>query len=151
MVDIIPYQPAHLLKMDLRLYERGFAELVESFERYAQELAIDGLSYSGMLDDVPVACAGICPIYNGVGEAWFIFSPRFEIGRPSRPWASVSMAAKRGLKRAFEIGFHRVQTAIPVDFLEGQRLVRHLGFMSEGPMKAYGPNGEDFMRFARTS
>lgn len=48
----------------------------------------------------------------------------------------------------FEIGLHRLQCEVNVDFEEGRRLVRHMGFESEGISKGMYDKYVDVERFA---
>jgi len=44
-----------------------------------------------------------------------------------------------------------VEALCPGKYTEGQRLLKHLGFINETPdgMKQYGPGGETFYSFGR--
>jgi len=99
---------------------------------------------TGFVGEQPVAAAGVVPMWAGVGQGWLLVA------------ADASVPAV-GLVRAFRYGladivaqggFWRVQADVRTDFPLGQRLLRMLGFAHEGPLRAYGPDGADFVRLA---
>ena len=148
---IVAYEPGHLHALRPRAYERGFLAYVGDLDTYGRALAVPGRSFTGLRGGTVVACAGIVPLYRGVGEAWLAFSEAFIVDRPSRLWALVYRAIGEGLDAALTDGFHRIQTAIPVGFEQGHAWARRLGFEEEGLMKKYGPDGHDFIRYGRIS
>lgn len=150
MIEIVPFEPEHLSRLNGRAYEQYFLKFAGNLEVYTQAIAVPGLSFSGFDDnDVLLVCAGILPLHPGVGEGWAGFSEALQIGKPSRLWLAVDLAVRAFLEAALRSGFHRIQTAIPMDFEAGRRWARRLGFMEEGVMKKYSPDGHDFMLYAR--
>ena len=56
---------------------------------------------------------------------------------------------RRGIRDIAREGpFHRIQADVRKEFDKGQKLMRVLGFIEEGPLNAYSIEGEDFLRFA---
>jgi hypothetical protein len=43
----------------------------------------------------------------------------------------------------------RLQTSVKADFWHGQKFAKWMGFETEGLMKNYGPDGSDYIRYAR--
>ncbi len=150
-LEVVPFEPGHLLRLRPRAYERRFLGLIGDRDAYATALAVPGLSFTGLVDGAVLGCGGTYPLQRGVGEVWLALSEHFEIGVPDRGWVWIDRAARALLAAALEDGFHRLQTAIEVDFRPGHNWVRRLGFSEEGIMRKYGPDGKDYMRFARTA
>lgn len=151
MIDLVPFEPGHYGRLQPRAYERRFMAEVGDRAAYATALASFGLSFSFLAPDGTVlGCMGILPLQPGVGEAWLVLSTALPAGAPSRLWALAARLIEQELSRAMPDSFHRVQTAIPLDFPAGQRFVRRLGFRPEGVMRKYGADGSDFLRYGRT-
>ena len=146
---VVPYQPRHLMALDARDYERRLFAMTPDLDRQGQALAVPGLSVTVLDGPVPIACGGILPLHRGVGEAWYALSRRFAVDRPTRDWASLARLSFDFVSRAFEGGFHRLQAHVPADFPPGHRWARRMGFEAEGTMRGFGPDGSDFVRFAR--
>ena len=91
------------------------------------------------------AVAGIVPLWEGVGEAWAI--PTKHIGKRK-------IVIGRHFKNTFhmvanDLKMRRVQAAVKVGFDKAHRLVRFLDMEEEGLMKKYGPEGADYVRYAK--
>jgi len=94
---------------------------------------------------VVYAVAGMAELWDGVVEAWII---------PTEAIKEKKMKTSRALWREFHsmserLKPRRMQTSVRHDFTEAHRLVKFLGFQSEGLMKQYGPDGLDYVRYAK--
>jgi hypothetical protein len=92
-----------------------------------------------------LAVGGVAPLWDGVGEAWLI---------PTKHMAGNQIALSRQFKRTIQRAFtdlkmRRVQAAVKVGFDKAHRLVRFLDMEEEGLMKKYGPEGADYVRYAK--
>lgn len=109
----------------------------------------DGLgdAFSGFEGEACIGCAGIRPLWRGVGEAWAYLSPA-ALARP----IALTRAAKRGLEAALsDGGMWRVQCVVRRGHVAAHEWAAFLGFEVEGLMTAYGPDGEDFFMYARVN
>jgi hypothetical protein len=87
---------------------------------------------------------GICPVWTGCGEVWMFgsellykhlkFSVRFMKGF----MATVTT----------QLELDRLQCAVLASRPELHNFVKHFGFESEGLMRKYGPDGQDYVRYA---
>lgn len=95
-------------------------------------------------DEYPVSCFGITDIYPGRAEAWTFF------GKKS-PHTFIVLF--RAIKRALQVcNVRRVEAAIDIDYKEGHRWIKALGFELEVPlMKAYNIDGGDVSLYVRLS
>jgi hypothetical protein len=114
---------------------------LQSLDVYAQPRCGVAVSDDGLI----YAAFGIVPLWHGVGEAWMVPTVH-------------SKARKVALGRALRIGFddlcnelkmHRVQAAAKVGHNAAHRLLEFVGMKSEGVMHRYGPDGSDFVRYAK--
>ena len=103
------------------------------FEGEAMELEQTGLAYTCIINDDPVASAGmkiICKVWD-------------------HPLVIARAIKKNFARLAKENEIHRVQTAVRADFTMGLKFAKWLGLEEEGLMKKYGFDGSDHYRYAR--
>ena len=114
-------------------------------KQYAGDLEHPGWSYTVIDNGHLIACVGISEMWQGMGEAWFVGSS--QLNKKSRSFLRL---AKSGIyeKVANEHGLRRVQAACLASWPTALRFAKFMGFQEEGLMKAYGQNGEDYIRVA---
>jgi hypothetical protein len=109
------------------------------------ELEQKGLAYTCIINNKPIASAGMKIIWNGVAEGWVLAT--------SKVWNHpivIARAIKKNFARlARENNIKRVQTAVRADFKIGLKFASWLGLQNEGLMKHYGFDGSDHFRYAR--
>lgn len=89
-----------------------------------------------------LAVAGISRLWAGRGVCWCYLARSI----PKAVWPALHRAALRGIEGA---GLRRIEAEVVAGWRPGERWAGLLGFYPEGVMHAYGPNGEDFTRWAR--
>jgi len=94
-----------------------------------------------------VAVGGVHIMWDGVGEAWALVSPKIE---------GNGIVFARYAKKMFDAiikdnKLTRVQATIHASDVTAAQFASWLGFESEGVMRKYGMNGEDYVRVARVS
>lgn len=130
-------------RADLQELTQGMAPVVadQLWARYVwQGVNLTTRLPSGEL----VACGGLQLFWPGVAEAWIEGTPllrryRYSLYYTLRHWFTVQRAA---------LQLWRVQCAIVADHAEGCRLVEHLGFVREGVMARFDPQGRDAALYA---
>lgn len=121
--------------------ERGAGMKRELVARMAQL----GHSFSLLTNGHLVASGGVYPIWEGMGEAWFIGS---ELVKPHR--RRVVMQLREHIDElTTDNNYKRVQATARTDFKVAQRFLEFLGFEREGLMRRYGPDGADHYLYAR--
>ena len=91
------------------------------------------------IDNTVLAVGGVNWFWDGVGEAWVIYSKNI---------ATHKWAIGRATHRIFKIllnqyQWRRVQAVVRTDWKEAVRMVENFGFHREGRMRRYCPNGDD--------
>lgn len=91
------------------------------------------------------AVAGIVPLWDGCGEIWAI---------PTKRAKQKSVTLGRHLLRTIDnlskdLKMRRVQAAVRVGHHDAHRLVQSFKMEKEGLMKMYGPDGKDYVRYAK--
>ncbi len=95
--------------------------------------------------DTLLGAAGVVPVFMGSGVAW----AAVDKGIDRRLIRAVIETAREGLRKIAEVGpFHRIQADIRHDFGAGRKFAKALGFVHEGLMAAYTPEGVDYDRYA---
>jgi len=145
-MQIISYKPAHLA---LVAPQGAQASVVGSIDRAtADSLALSGLAFSAVQDARIVGCAGIVPLWPGVGQAWAVLSDEV-LAQP----VALTRAVQRELARIeTEHGLRRVQATVAEAHFSGRRWLAWLGFEVEGLMRNYGPEGAgDYWLYGRAA
>lgn len=145
LLNIVPYISKHGKIILANQMNHVLMDQDATFDGDAMELEQKGLAYTCMINDEPVASAGMKIIWDGVAEGWVLAS--------SKVWEHpvlVARAIKKNFARlAKEHKINRVQTAVRADFQIGLKFAKWLGLEEEGLMKKYGFDGSDHYRYAR--
>ena len=133
---IVPYSIEHGMQIRHHL-----AEGIVVPPRHFEEL--DG--YTAITDDDEVvACAGLAqwPDLPHISTAWAFVNRNIRGGA----FLAVTRASIAMLDAS---PARRIEALCRADLEPAQRWLRRLGFEYEGPARRYGPDGSDFMRYAR--
>lgn len=147
MIKVEPYEPDHahaILSRNVRecdLWLSSYPEWEETTKLWKDGGPAETVTFDGE----PICCAGIVLLGWNRGEAWALLSTIFY----SHVRACYRIIKDRLSGMIKENGLVRVQTLVAPDFVEGSRLVEHLGFNQEGLLKKYGPNHEDLLIYGR--
>lgn len=142
-----PFLPEHLRRPELA--DTRYAEQLGD-PRVAAAIVIPGLSWSGFVGDCLIGCAGILPIWPGVGgvggraSAWAVLA-----GVPRRCWPAITGKVHEICNDAQSMGWRRVETTVLDGFDAGARWAKRCGFEREGLMPGYGPDGSDHWMYGR--
>lgn len=109
------------------------------YARWAKLNETEGPGRTGVYKGEIIGCGGIRIYWKGCGEAWAYFPNNI------RHYHIDPKIAKSELyKMIKDYGLKRVQATPRVDWPEGLRYVRYMGFKVEGKMRKYlpGSNGD---------
>lgn len=143
MIQVVPYVPEDVLQ--LKKYVALTHLSNEELGIYANNFYVDGFSFTILVDAHPIGCAGIVPLWQGVAEAWCLFSGEvyeYPVFLHRSVKERLPVLAKKG-------GFRRIQATVKADFLNAHKWIKRLGFVSEGLMPRYGPDGQDHVRYSK--
>lgn len=134
--------------MDLRPDELGDATSLKEYIARAKVYAQRGPCFTAIIEGEGVAmCWGFLPYWSGVFEAWALTSYLVERHRI----ATIRMAQAAFNQVESDLQAHRLQITVKADNKRAMRFAEALRFRSEGVLKAYGPNGSDYVMMARTT
>lgn len=138
-MEFIPYEPEHIRMMGGTVEELG--ESADAMAAFHANHPASTLVHN----DEPLVSFGITPIWDHSATVWAVFSDS-----AADYGAHVYRYAKQFVADISE-QFERVQCDVSADLHKARRFVEMLGFAEEAVMRKYGPNGEDFCRYARVS
>jgi RimJ/RimL family protein N-acetyltransferase len=145
-IEIVPFAPEHLLAIAPGPFDAAAAEGLD-LRAMASARADIGPAWSAVMRNGEVlGCAGIVPLWRGVGAGWLFGGEELR-----RYPVALHRAVARGIPRAMRgLGLHRLQISVHEDFARSLAWAARLGFACEGAMPGYGPDGATYIRYART-
>lgn len=146
MVEITAFRRSDLSAFDLRAHPAAAMLGVEEWRRMAGQAATAGPAWTGRHAGRVIGCAGVALIWPGRAAAWCLLAADI----PTLAWIGIHRAVARRLAHLPALGVRRVEADVLDEFAPGHRWARMLGFSYEGRMRAYGPTGLDYHRYART-
>ena len=122
-----------------------FLELKPEHKKYAFFLKEVGMSFTGLVNNKPIAAGGVFHLWDGVAEGWVL---------ATKDIYKYPVFCAKHIKQRTEIilqanKIKRLQTSVKANCDVALRFAKWLGLKEEGLMKNYGPDGSDFIRFAR--
>ncbi len=131
-------------KEHLEAIERQTGKVYKAItEANRHTLENNGMSYSVMGENGRVLlCAGLIHHWAGRAEGWAIFD---------KDMKKEFLAVHKKVLRFLEISpFKRIEAIVTIEFKQGHRWAKLLGFQVEGPrLRHYFENGKDAVLYAR--
>tara|TARA_Y100001949_G_C15975388_1_gene325803 strand:- start:1545 stop:1997 length:453 start_codon:yes stop_codon:yes gene_type:complete len=144
-VVIVPFEDKHAEQMlDIGLNSK-LLELKPEHRKYTYFLKEVGMSFTGLVDNKPIAAGGVFHLWDGVAEGWVLATKEIY----KYPVFCAKHIKKRTEMLIKNNNIKRLQTSVKADCEMAIRFAKWLGLQPEGVMKHYGPDGADFIRFAR--
>ena len=144
-VVIVPFENKHAEQILEQGLNSEFLELKPEHRKYAYFLKEVGMSFTGLVNNKPIAAGGVFYLWDGVAEGWVLATKEIY---------KYPIFCAKHIKQRTEIilkanKIKRIQTSVKADCDVALRFAKWLGFKKEGLMESYGPDGSDFVRFAR--
>lgn len=144
-VRAIAFAPDHFHALDLKPDPGQEAFMGSPQKDELLERAMKSPSFTIMVGTRPVACMGLLILWPGVAEGWaFVANDirRYSMSFLKTAFWIIEQARARN-------NLHRIQAVVHEDFKTGQKFMKHLGFYPEAKLVAYGPDGANYMLYAR--
>ena len=144
-IELVPFKAEHAKQiLDLGMNDVAL-ELRPEHKKYVVSVEDIGMSFTGLLNNQPIAAGGICYLWEGVAEGWVL---------ASRDILKYPIFCAKTIKRRTDLlatnnKLKRIQTAVKHDSETAIRFAEWLGLENEGLMKHYGFDGSDQYRYAR--
>lgn len=91
-----------------------------------------------------IACMGLLNLSPWRGEVWAV------MGKDSGPnMVAITREAKNMVEEAFENGIHRLESIVDMDFKEGHKWMKLLGFLPDGILRGYNKNKSDVLMYSK--
>ena len=145
LLQIIPYLATHGKIILASQMNHVLMDQDAQYDGDAKQLEQNNLAYTCVINDEPIASAGMKIIWNGVAEGWVLATAKVW----NHPIVIARAIKKNFARLAKENNINRVQTAVRADFKIGLKFALWLGLEQEGLMKKYGFDGSDHYRYAR--
>ena len=144
-VVIVPFENKHAEEILDQGLNSDLLELKPEHRKYAYFLKEVGMSFTGFVNNKPIAAGGVFHLWDGVAEGWVL---------ATKDIYKYPVFCAKHIKQRTEIilkanKIKRIQTSVKADCDVALRFAKWLGLKEEGLMKNYGPDGSDFIRFAR--
>ncbi|MGE4334966.1 MAG: GNAT family N-acetyltransferase [Pigmentiphaga sp.] len=137
---IIALRPEHILAVQLQPAQ-DFAAGFVTAEQAQGIVAAPGIGWAAEVDGQVIACAGIVQMHDERGTAWAMLS-----ADALRHFKTLHRVIGAVLDRA---PWQRIEMTVDVRHDAGCRWAERLGFVQEGRMRAYTPDGRDCFLYAR--
>jgi len=145
MISIQPFKADHaefILSQQLNFNELYLKPEHRKYALYLQQM---GMSFTAFAQNKPIAAGGIYLLWENVAEGWVMAT--------NEVW-NYKLGMARHFKKKTDVlietnKIKRLQTSVKADFWHGQKFAKWMGFEKEGLMKHYGPDGSDYIRYAR--
>jgi len=145
MLSAEVYTPDHAAAIRLREADQAF---VDGLGPMAIPIAMGLARHPGitlLADGQVVACGGVVIIWPGVGEAWMRTSHL--LGR--YPVATLRLTRQFLDASVSSLKLRRLQCTVRCGYAPAIKWAERLGFASEGVLRGFGPDGEDYIMFSR--
>ena len=144
-VVIVPFENQHAEQILNQGLNSDLLELKPEHRKYAFFLKEVGMSFTGFVNNKPIAAGGVFHLWDGVAEGWVL---------ATKDIYKYPVFCAKHIKQRTEIilqanKIKRLQTSVKANCDVALRFAKWLGLKEEGLMKNYGPDGSDFIRFAR--
>ena len=145
ILDVVPYKGEHGRYILSNQMNHPLMDEDAKFDGDAMNLEQRGLAYTCMINNEPVAAAGMKMIWSGVAEVWVIATNKIW----DHPLLVAKAIKKNFARLAKENNIKRVQTAVRQDYDTGIKFAEWLGLENEGLMRNFGFDGSHQYRYAR--
>lgn len=142
---MIDFKMEHITQMNMRDLDKRMLEMAGNWEEKLLNTMALGRTMTGMKDDIILGCGGILPLWEGVAEGWLLTADEIE----QYPLAFHKLVRQFISEAEEALNLHRIQIFVWSEFETSIEWVKRLGFESEGLMKAFSADRQDFYRMAK--
>lgn len=139
---IIPYDPDHLFDLAIQDGQSYLKEFIK--HGYAESLHIPGYSFTAVSGNCVYAVWGLQVQWPGRGILWAILSKNIT----TQMFMTAHRVACRMIREWRDQGYFRLEASADVNFEQGNRWLKLLGFEFEGVARKYTPDGRDVNMYA---
>ena len=144
MFEVGTFLAEHLHEIDPHPIYAGSISLLKSQGKAIQCLH-NSHAVSLYMDGKVEACLGLMMLWDGNADVWTVTSKKVQNSPVAfhRTVLRLLNSYQDGLK------LRRISAGTPSNFVDGCKWLETLGFVKEGKMIKYGPDGQDWWLYAR--
>lgn len=136
---VVPYEPRHLDEMTMQPSQRYLRDFVTP---EAAAAVAGHPAYTAVCEGEILGCGGVVPVWQGRAIAWSFIS-----NKAGPYFVAITRAVRKFLDDQPQ---DRIETTVDMEFADGHRWARMLGFKLEaGRMAKYRPDGGTCSLYAR--
>jgi hypothetical protein len=140
-IEIIQFQPGHVHLLDRS--DSDCAWLGDPASVFSAQAAA-GSAWTLLIDKRVAVVGGVARLWPGLGEGWLLASPMAR----TKPVA-LTKGAMRGIAFTMQsLQLNRVQAHVKTSDIRAMKWAVALGFVREGTLRKYSPDGADYDVFA---
>jgi hypothetical protein len=144
-VIYVPFVAEHAFSIEGGEFSGYSTQKLVGIQRMLETQAEYGFAVTCFYLGEPVACFGTTLLWNGVGEMWSVIG---DLAR-TRPLAMTRIARSFSDISEIALGLHRLQITVKTSDNRAMKWARAIGFISEGTLKAYSMDKEDYNMMAK--
>ena len=143
-IEVTPFRAADAWALVPGSHTADTLSRLPNLDQAFQQYETAGPAWSCRVDGQLIGCAGLLRMWPGVAHGWFLAS----IAMREYPKTVLSLMRQHLPEVLATEHLIRLQAEVQTDFHVGRRFLEHLGFVSEGDMRRFGPGGETYTRYA---
>lgn len=142
MIQVRAFRPCDVDTIEPQDRHLPALESVGEWRRMIRTAATSGPAWTAVQGGRVLGVAGLGQHWPGRSEAWCLLARDV----PVMTWPAIHRVVLKVLASA---DIRRIEATTRAGFAQGERWMRMLGFVSEGRLAAYGPDGADHTKWAR--
>lgn len=143
-LDVVQFKPNHFRELVVQNQQEDvFAKIMDPANDSSYDYG--DYAWTGYSPEGIVMCGGLIPRTEVCADGWVLISkffPKYVIPYTRKVIEKLDMIQR-------DHGFHRIQASVDLEFTQGHRWAKLLGFKPEGVMRKYRPGGLDSMLYGR--
>jgi RimJ/RimL family protein N-acetyltransferase len=146
-LQLVPFKSFHLPMLQLREWDQKYLAASPDLSAVsAQYFEGNSFAFTGISPAGVVGCGGFARIFKTNWEGWVYTTDLFDVYG-----LQVGLIARRLVDNFFKhTGVLRLQAPIDSRYPAAMRFAEVLRMKPESTLKQYGPDGQDFIMYART-
>jgi hypothetical protein len=142
---LVQLQPEHLQAAVYRPDHAQYVLALGEWNANIERGMVLGGGVALVLGEEVLAMSGLSLLWAGVGQLWM----RTCLNAHKYPVAIVKSTRRYLAGLESTLGLRRIQATVRADSVINRRFVEFLGFRTEGTMRGFGPDGSDYILYAR--
>lgn len=144
-VSIVPFHWGHAMMAELRPMDREYFDTVPDYANWLKSYAANDLSCTAIVGGKIACCFGVVQYWPGMAEGWMLTTDKVA----THPVSLTKGALRYFNKVATILQLKRLQLTVDCHNSFAINWANALKFTPEGVMRNYGPNGNDYVMYAR--